>query len=503
MTVVSPFIEPRKQDSRLIRRDFQMLINGKSVDARSGERIERESPAYEGIVVSSVPKGSYEDSVAGILAARKAFDEGPWPRMSGNERAKILHRISEAIYDNREELATIEALEIGKPISGARGEAEFSAELWAFAAGHARGLEGETHNSLGEGLLGLMLREPIGVVGIVTPWNFPLLIGSERVPWALGAGCTVVMKPSEFTSGSTIRMAELARDCGLPDGVFNVVTGYGDPVGQAFAEHPATDFMSFTGSYRVGQIVGAKAAGNIKRVGLELGGKGPQIVFADASLDAAADKVGSAAFGNSGQVCIAGSRLLVQRPARDEMLERLSQQAAKIVVGDPLDETVKMGSVIHRPHLEKIERYVGEGQRDGAEIVFGGSRLGNAGSYYAPTVFNEVRPDMSIARDEIFGPVLSVLTFDTPEEAVKLANDTIYGLSASVWSNNLSKAIQTIRKVRAGRCWINGAIAGSPEMGISGYKQSGIGRELGRHGFDEYSQMKSVVVVLEKEKPWV
>ena len=503
MTVVTPFIEPRKQDDRLIRREYRMLIGGKSVDARSGERIERESPAYEGIVVSSVPKGSLEDSVAGIMAARKAFDDGPWPRMSGHERATILHRIGEAIYAHREELAVIESLEIGKPIAAARGEMSYCSELWIFAAGHARGLQGETHNSLGQNLLGLMLREPVGVVGIVTPWNFPMIIGSERVPWALGAGCTVVIKPSEFTSGSTVRMAEIARDCGLPDGVFNVVTGYGDPVGQAFAEHPATDFMSFTGSFRVGQIVGAKAAGSVKKVGLELGGKGPQIVFNDASLDAAADKVGSAAFGNSGQVCIAGSRLIVQRGARDEILERLTNQAKKIVVGDPLDETVKMGSVIHRPHLEKIERYVGEGQRDGAEVVFGGSRLGNAGNYYAPTVFNEVRPDMSIHRDEIFGPVLSVLTFDTPEEAVQLANDTNYGLSASVWSNDLSKAIQTIRKVRAGRCWINGAIAGSPEMGISGYKQSGIGRELGKYGFDEYSAMKSVVVVLEKDKPWV
>ncbi len=504
MNVISPFIEPRRDDPRLtVDRRYKMLIDGKSVDAESGETIERVSPAYEGRVVSTVPKGSRADTQKAIAAARRAFDTGPWPRMSGTERSKIIARIGELLLAHREELATIECLEVGKTITHARNEMGASADLWAFAASQARSLEGETHNNLGAGALGLMLREPVGVVGIVTPWNFPVLIASERVPWALGAGCTVVLKPSEFTSGSSVRLAELARDAGLPDGVFNVVTGYGDPVGQTLAEDPGTDFMSFTGSYRVGQIVGGIAAARIKRVGLELGGKGPHVIYADADLPAAADGVARLLFGSAGEVCIGGTRVLVERRVHDEIVDRLAGISRKVSVGDPLGDATHMGALIHRPHLEKVERYVAEGQRDGARLEFGGARMGNSGNYYPPTLFTGVTPDMSIFRDEIFGPVLSVTAFDSPEEAIALANDTIYGLSASVWSEDLGKAVQTIRQVRAGRCWINGGGQGNPAMGISGYKQSGIGHELGRHGFDEYSHMKSVYVVLEKGTPWV
>jgi acyl-CoA reductase-like NAD-dependent aldehyde dehydrogenase len=503
MNLHLPFTPPRLSDPRLVTRRYQMLIDGKSVDAASGEIITRESPAYAGLVAGEIPKASLADAERAILAARRAFDEGPWPKMSGAERSKILHKIGDAVLTHQEELATIEALEGGKAIAGVRGEMAFSAELWHFAAGHTQGLTGETHNGLGEGTLGLMLREPIGVVGIITPWNYPLLIGSERLPWALGAGCTVVLKPSEFTSGSSIRLAELARDCGMPDGVFNVVTGYGDPVGQSFAEHPATDFLSFTGSFRVGQIVGGLAASRIKRVGLELGGKGPQIVYADSDMAAAADTIASSVFGNSGQTCIAGTRMIVETRARDEMLERLTSIARRVPIGDPLDDHVKVGSLIHRPHLEKVEQYVASGRQGGAELVTGGERLGNVGNYYAPTIFSGVTPDMTIARDEIFGPVLTSFTFDKPEEAIRLANDTHYGLSAHVWSRDLDKALSTIRKVRAGRTWINGSGAGSPEMGIGGYKQSGIGRELGKYGFDEYSAFKNVYVTLKPTAGWL
>jgi acyl-CoA reductase-like NAD-dependent aldehyde dehydrogenase len=284
--------------------------------------------------------------------------------------------------------------------------------------------------------------------------------------------------------------------------VLNVITGYGDPVGQTLAEDPRTDFLSFTGSSRVGQLVGGIATSRIKRVGLELGGKGPQVVFADANMAAAADAVGRSIFGDAGQACVSGSRLIIQRAAQDEMLDRLSGIAGKVTIGDPLDDKVKVGSLIHRPHMEKVERYVGEGQRDGATLAFGGRRLSNAGNYYAPTVFTDVRPEMSIFRDEIFGPVLSVTSFDTPEQAVALANDTSYGLSANVWSQDITKALQTIRKVRAGRTSINGG-GGSPAMAIGGYKQSGIGRELGSHGFDEYSQLKGISIGFGVPAPWV
>ncbi|WP_291421133.1 aldehyde dehydrogenase family protein [Devosia sp.] len=499
------FVEPRREDARFTqKRRYQMLIDGKSVEAESGETITRESPAYADLVVSEIPRATKGDAERAILAARHAFDEGPWPRMSGSERSRILARVGEAIYEHREELAVIECLEVGKTIRQARGEMGASAEFWRYAAGHAQGLTGETHNSLGDNAIGLMLREPVGVVGIITPWNFPLLIGSERVPWALGAGCTVVVKPSEFTSGSTIRMAELARDCGLPDGVFNVITGYGDPVGQLLAEHPATDFLSFTGSFRVGQIVGGLAASNIKRVGLELGGKGPQIIFADSDLEAASDAVARSIFGVGGQACIAGSRLIVEAPAREEMLERLTKIADKVVIGDPLDENVHVGSLIHRPHLEKVESYVNAGRKAGARLVTGGERLSNVGNYYAPTIFDAVDTDMSIARDEIFGPVLATFSFETPEQAVALANDTQYGLSAGIWSRDITKAMRTIRQVRAGRTWINSAGGGAPEMGIGGFKQSGIGREMGHYGFDEYSTFKNVFMGLNPvSTPWV
>ena len=270
------FIEPRRDDPRVTEnRRYKMVINGKSVDAASGKTIKRESSVHPGLFVGEWPEASREDVETAILAARQAFDEGPWPRMSGKERASYMFALSAKIKEHVEELALIESLEVGKTLAGARGEMNHSADLWHFAAGLVRALEGTTHNEIGGNALGLVLREPIGVVGIITPWNYPLVIGSERMPWAIGAGCTVVIKPSEFTSGSTIRFGELAREAGLPDGVINVVTGYGNPAGQVLAEHPLTDMIAFTGSQRVGRQIGAFAAPTIKRVGLELGGKGP------------------------------------------------------------------------------------------------------------------------------------------------------------------------------------------------------------------------------------
>ncbi|MBB3455051.1 acyl-CoA reductase-like NAD-dependent aldehyde dehydrogenase [Rhizobium sp. BK313] len=497
MTAHYRFIAPRLDDPRLLGdRRYSMLIGGASVPALSGETITRESPAHPGHIVSTIPKGSRADAERAIAAARAAFDSGPWPRMTGAERSRIMYRIGESIEANIEELATIEALEVGKAISQARGEMGYSAELWRYAAGQARGLEGETYNDLGTNTLGLVLREPAGVVGIITPWNFPLLIGSERIPWAIGAGCTVVIKPSEFTSGSTIRMAELAREAGLPDGVLNVVTGYGADVGQVFAEHPDVDAVNFTGSQRVGRVIGSLAGQNIKRVGLELGGKGPQVVFSDADLDAAAAKISGGAFHCSGQACIAGSRLIVADSIADKLLEKVEALAAKIVTGDPLNDASNVGALIHHAHFEKVAGYVEEGKADGATIYSGGTRLGEAGAFFAPTIFTGVKPEMSIARDEIFGPVLSTFRFSDPEEAIALANDTPFGLSACVWTNNLSTGLQAIRRIKAGRTWINGMGDGTPQMPIGGYKQSGIGRELGRHGFDEYSELKNIHVTL-------
>ena len=498
------FIEPDRADPRLaVERRYTMLVGGRSVAAASGRTIRRESPVHPGLVVGEFPDASAEDVERAILAARRAFDEGPWPRLSGKERAAYLYKISQAIRDHAEELALIESLEVGKTLAGARSEMNNCADLWQFAAGLVRGLEGSTHNALSEHALGLVLREPIGVVGVVTPWNYPLVIASERLPWALGAGCTIVLKPSEFTSGSSLRLGELARDAGLPDGVVNVVSGYGNPAGQILAEHPATDMVAFTGSQRVGRQIGAFAAPTIKRVGLELGGKGPVVVFADADLEAAANQVSRSIFSNQGQTCIAGSRLIVERRVAHEFVQRLEGLANRVTVGDPLNPDTKVGAFINPVQLGKVESYVRAGREAGARIVVGGERIGtNGGLFYQPTIFTDVRPDMSIVRDEIFGPVLAVQQFDTREEAIGIANDTIYGLSAVVWSLNIDNALQTIRGIRAGRCGINGQ-EGAAEMPIGGYKQSGQGRELGHRGFDEYSEFKNIHINMAPSRAWL
>ncbi len=484
------FVPPNFADPRLnVRRRYQMMVGGRSVDAGSGETIRRVSPGHADVVVGEWPSAGPADAAKAITAARRAFDDGPWPRMSGGERSAILHRVAEGILKAVEEIALIESLEVGKPLAQARGEITFSAELWSYAAGMCRSLEGQTFNSLGENVLGLVLREPVGVVGTITPWNFPFIIASERIPWAIGAGCTVVVKPSELTSGSTIRMAEIARDAGLPDGVLNVITGYGDKAGQILAEDQRTDMLAFTGSLRVGSMLGGLAVSNIKRTGLELGGKGPQIVFDDADLEAAIQGVVYGIFHNAGQCCISGSRLIVQRGIRDELVKGILDVARSVPFGDPLQDGTKFGPMISDGHASKVVGYIEKGVADGADVLMGGSSAQQAGGHYiAPTIFAGVSEGMAISREEIFGPVLSILDFSSPEEAVSLANASEFGLSASVWSSNFSNALQTIRKVRAGRCWINGVIDGAPEMPIGGYKKSGIGRELGRYGFDEYSE---------------
>ncbi len=504
MNIANAFIVPHLGDQRLANRpSYQMLVAGRSVGAASGKTITRESPGHLGKVVGEWPDASADDVKLAINAARDAFDNGPWPRMSGAERSRLLHRVSELILAHIDELALAECLEVGKPIAQARGEIEYCADLWAYAAGQARAQEGESFNNIGDNRLGLVLREPVGVVGIITPWNFPFIIASERVPWAIGAGCTVVLKPSEFTSGTSIRMAELAREAGIPDGVFNVVTGYGNPAGQVLAEDPRVDMVAFTGSVRVGTLLAEIAARQVKRVGLELGGKGPQIVFADADLDAAADGIAYGVFHNAGQCCISGSRLLVEESVRDEIIDRVLAISAKVPYGDPLNDRTRIGAMISRQHIEKVEGYVRAGEAAGAELLTGGHMAGeDAGLYYQPTVFRNVQPEMSIAREEIFGPVLSTIAFRTADEAVALANDSEFGLSATVWSTNLENAMQTIRRVRAGRCWVNSVIDGTPELPVGGYKKSGLGRELGRHGFDEYSQVKGIHVTFGQPPRW-
>ena len=481
---------------------YQMLIDDVWVDARSGERYLRDSPAH-GIPIGDYPRAGVYDVDDAVAAARAAFDEGAWPAMPGALRARIIHRVAEIIREDAEDLAYIEVLESGKPISQARGEMESTAALWEYAATLARHTYGDTYNTLGKHMLGMVLREPIGVVGMITPWNFPLLIVSQKLPFALAAGCTAVIKPSELTPGTTLRLGRILQEAGLPGGVVNIVTGYGDPAGARLAEHPGVDMISFTGSTQVGKKIVAASQGNLKKVSLELGGKNPQIVFADADLEAALDAVVFGAYFNMGECCNAGSRLLVQSAISDRFLERVLERARTVPVGDPLDEATKVGAIINQEQFDKIVNFVEAGQSDGATLALGGreKQTGN-GRFLEPTVFSGVKPEMSIAHQEIFGPVLSVIEFETVAEAIRIANSTFYGLSAGVWTRNIDQAFQVSRSVRAGTIWINTYMDGYAELPFGGYKESGLGRELGRFTLDEFCELKTIQMHLAPRTNW-
>ena len=481
---------------------YQMLIDGRWVEAESGERYARESPAH-GVPVGDYPLAGLADIDAAVAAARRAFDRGPWPRMRGVERARMLLRAGAAIRAAREDLARVEVLESGKPIDQALGEMESAACLWDHAASLASGLAGETYNSLGEDILGLTLREPIGVVAMITPWNFPLLIISQKLPFALAAGCTAVIKPSELTPGTTLRLARILLDAGLPDGVVNVVTGHGVPGGERLAEHPEIDMITFTGSTAVGKSIVVASQGNLKRVALELGGKNPQIVFADADLDAALDAVVFGCYFNAGECCNSGSRLLVQRQIADEFVAAVVERARSIPVGDPLEAGIKVGAIVDEAQFGRILGYIEAGRREGAALLLGGDRLASKrGRFIQPTVFDRVTPGMRIAREEVFGPVLSAVRFDTLDEAIGIANSTIYGLSAGVWTRDVDTALAAARRIRAGTIWVNTFMEGYPELPFGGYGQSGLGRELGRQAVEEFTEVKTLQLHLGTRTSW-
>lgn len=483
-------------------REFGFWMDGGWHGGR--DLFERSSPGH-GVAVTRIPRCTVADLDAAVAAARRAFEDRGWAGLSGAERAGVLLRTAEILRRRRDEIAYWEVLENGKPISQARGEIEHCIACFEVGAGAARLLHGDSFNSLGDGLFGMVLREPVGVVGLITPWNFPFLILCERVPFILASGCTMVVKPSEVTSATTLILGEILAEAGLPKGVYNVVTGSGRTIGQALAEHPDVDMLSFTGSTAVGRsVVHAAADSNFKKLGLELGGKNPIIVFSDADLEDAAD---GAAFGisfNTGQCCVSSSRLIVDARVADEFEAILVQKMKKIVVGDPLDEATQVGAITTDAQNETILSYIEKGKAEGARILTGGAAMDfGQGSYIAPTLFSGVTPDMAIARNEIFGPVLSSFTFNSVDEAIRLANDTVYGLAASVWSKNIDTALTVTRRVRAGRFWVNCIMAGGPEMPLGGFKQSGWGREAGTYGVEEYTQVKSVHVEIGKRSHWI
>ncbi len=483
-------------------RDFGFYVDGAWRDGR--DMFTRASPGH-GVPVTRIPICTPDDLNAAVAAARRAFEDRRWSGISGAERGAVLLRAAEIMRRRTDEIAYWEVLENGKPIAQARGEIGHAIACFEVGAGAARLLHGDSFNNLGDALFGMVLREPVGVVGLITPWNFPFLILCERVPFILASGCTMVVKPSEVTSATTLILAEVLAEAGLPAGVYNVVTGSGRSIGQALTEHPDVDMLSFTGSTAVGRsVVHASADSNFKKLGLELGGKNPIVVFADADLEDAAD---GAAFGisfNTGQCCVSSSRLIVERSVAREFEEILAAKMAKIIVGDPLDEVTQVGAITTEAQNDTILGFIAKGRAEGARLVCGGTPvdLGH-GQYIAPTLFSGVTRDMAIARDEIFGPVLSSFTFDTPKQAIAIANDTVYGLAASVWSKNIDTALTVARRVRAGRTWVNTIMAGGPEMPLGGFKQSGWGREAGVYGVEEYTQVKSVHIEIGKRSHWI
>lgn len=470
-------------------------------DGDQRPRLDRLSPAHA-VPVSSVTLCTADDVNTAVAAARRVFEQ-QWGETPGAERARILIKTAQGIRDRLDELALWETLEAGKPISQSRTEIAAAADHYDAAAGFARMVTGETHNAYGEKMMGLVTREPIGVVGLITPWNFPFIVLAERLPFILAAGCSVVLKPSELTSTTSLMLADILAAAGLPAGVYNVITGTGAEVGEALSNHPDIDMVSFTGSTAVGQRVLVAAQGNLKKVALELGGKNPQVVFADADLDDAADGVVFGLCFNAGQCCVSGSRLIVEATIAEEFTARVIDRLSRVRVGDPLDPQTQMGAIVSPEHHQKILGYIEKGQAEGARLDCGGTspRL-SGGAFVMPTVFSQVTADMTIARDEIFGPVLCVLTFDSVEQAIALARDTDYGLSASVWSKNIDKALGVIRKMRAGRCWVNTTIVGGPEQPVGGFKRSGLGRECGLLGVEEYMETKSIHIALGQRQHW-
>lgn len=465
--------------------------------AGSGSYIERTSPST-GELITRVPDASDSDIESVIASARVAFDDGRWRHLSGMDRARFINLLADEIEANIDELALYEALETGKPLALARGDVSGSANLFRYAASHAMQMHGDVHTNLGKGFTGLVTRVPVGVAALITPWNFPLLLLAQKLPFALAAGCTAIIKPSELTSTTTVMVAEMALKVGIPAGVVNVVLGYGHSAGQKLIEHPDVDFISFTGSTRTGRAVIEASKLHLKRTSMELGGKSANIVFADADIDDAIDGVMFGVLFNNGECCVSGSRLLVEDSIADAFVAKLSKRMEEVRIGDPLDGAAQVGPMIHSGHLESVLGHINKAAEQGAVVATGGLKLTDgklsAGYFVAPTVIDKVTENHSIFHDEVFGPVLAVTRFRDKEDALRIANATKYGLAASVWSKNLDTALEMSSELQAGTVWINTTIDGSPQLPGGGVKESGFGREMGQVGFEEFTEIKTVQI---------
>lgn len=474
---------------------WKLLIDGKWVDAVSGKIFATLNPATEE-PLANVAEGDKADIDLAVKAARKAFEEGLWRRMDARDRGKILMKIAELIEKNKEEFAMLDTLDKGKPISESTVvDVPASAECFLYYAGWADKLHGETIPVRGN-YLNYTLREPVGVVGQIIPWNFPLLMAAWKLAPALACGNTIILKPAEQTPLSALRLGEICQEAGVPDGVINIVPGYGTTAGAALSEHMDVDKIAFTGEYITGRLIMKAAAGNLKRVSLELGGKSPNVVFADSDMEQAVRGAMLGIFFNQGEVCCAGSRLFVEKSVHDKFLENFTNFTSKLRVGDPLDPKTQMGAQVSKEQFDKIMGYIETGKKEGAKLVTGGERFGKKGYFIKPTIFDNVKNDMKIAQEEIFGPVVSVITFKDIDEVIRQSNSTIYGLAAAVWTKDIKKAHYLASKIKAGTIWINTYAAFDVASPFGGYKQSGFGRELGGHALELYTQIKSVWVDL-------
>jgi aldehyde dehydrogenase (NAD+) len=473
----------------------QLFINGTWRPPLSGETYAPINPANEE-PVAEVGKGDERDIDAAVTAARKAFDEGPWPRMSPHERGRIVWKLGDLIQQNLDEMARLESLCTGKTLfDSGKVEIPFAAEVFRYYAGWASKIHGETLQ-LRENAFTFTLRHPVGVVGAIVPWNFPFLLSSWKIAPALAAGNTMVLKPASQTPLTALKFAELCQQAGLPEGVFNVVTGPGGKVGMALVRDPRVDKIAFTGSTDVGKQIMREAAGTLKRLSLELGGKSPNIVFADADMEAAVRGAMTGIFYNKGEVCAAGSRLFLDERIHDEFMSKLTDRVKGLKVGDPMDKATRMGPVVSKQQMETVLGYIDAGKREGARLVAGGSRVGSKGYFIEPTIFDGVTNRMKIAREEIFGPVLSVIPFKSVEDGLAEGNSTTYGLAAAVWTRDVAKALKAAKAIRAGTVWVNAYNLFDAALPFGGFKESGFGREMGSAGLDHYTEVKSVWVDL-------
>jgi betaine-aldehyde dehydrogenase len=453
----------------------------------------------DGRPIATIAEADVADAEAAIAAARKAFDSGPWSGTSAADRATLLFRVADAIDAHRDEFMRIDTLNNGKPLRETEYDAIDAANCFRYYAGLATKPHGQTFDVPAPSQT-FTVREPIGVCGQIVPWNYPLLMATWKLAPALAAGNVCILKPAELTPLSAIRLAMIFDELEFPPGVVNIVTGPGATVGHALAASPLVDKIAFTGGTKTGRSIMQAATSNLKKISLELGGKSPNVVFADADFDTAVDYALFGIFANAGQVCSAGSRLVVERSLHDRFVERLVERSRKIRVGDGFDEATEMGPIISPVHRERVEGYIQAGVAEGATMLCGGERLGGPladGNFIAPTIFAGTTPDMRIVQEEIFGPVLVVQKFDDEAEAIALANDTIYGLAGAVFTQDIAKAHRVIRKMRAGITWINTYHPTYNEAPWGGYKQSGIGRELGTYGYDAYTEVKQINVNLD------